>query len=847
MDCTGCGTANREIAKYCKHCGTALSEAELSGETSSPFESLAGLDEIKGELKEIDRVLRGMRKDNSFVRMNYSAILIGNSGTAKSLIGNLFFRVLKTHEVITRDQPEFLNSTDFQAMDFQGVEKLFKKNLGGMIILDNIQDLLDTQGAKANMKKLINEMDRHKNDPVIILSGLPYGPREFLKDDKNAYFTGRFRNIFYIDDYDSETLKAIVEQELFQHFSMTATDAFSEKLIKRCRYLAREMKDPQTQLDALNGYLAISEASEIVNAYYLRGGKKKQLLPEDILGKVEEPKSIDEILEKLNNFVGMKSIKKSIRELHQRLEVKKRQVRETEDSSRSSGSRKSPETLHSVITGNPGTGKTTVVRILGEIYGALGVLDTGHVIEVDRSKLVAGYKGQTAIQVNRVCDKAMGGVLFVDEAYALKQGDSDDFGQEAIDTLMKRVEDDREKFACILAGYKTEMQELLKSNPGLNSRFPLRFHLEDYNAEELLEIFTIIASSSGYTLTDGAVKKSAVHFKDITARKTKNFANGRESRNFFEKAKNLHSQRLSELLTQGGVKQDEYTLIREEDIPLPGAEKTVTTEEALERLHSLIGLESVKKKVSDLINSLEVQKMRGEQKPINAHFVFRGNPGTGKTTVARILSDVFYAIGLLPTNNLVEADRSTMVSGYANQTAGQVQDLCDMAMGGVLFIDEAYALKQGDNDSAGQQAIETLLKRMEDDNGKFVAIAAGYTREMDAFISSNSGLDSRFNFQIDFEDYSAREMTEIYKIFASKEAFTLEEGLEDELLTLFRGIESRKTKNFGNARTVRRTFESTRERLSRRIINLKNSGSDEKTLKQEVNIIRREDLPGREA
>ena len=218
---------------------------------------------------------------------------------------------------------------------------------------------------------------------------------------------------------------------------------------------------------------------------------------------------------------------------------------------------------HCVFSGNPGTGKTTVARILAGIYKDLGVLKKGHLVETDRSGLVAEYVGQTAVKTNKIIDNALDGVLFIDEAYSLVQGGSEDYGSEAIATLLKRMEDDRDRLVVILAGYTNEMEEFINSNPGLRSRFNRYIHFEDYTAEELYKIFLLNAEKNEYTLADDVKEYLLKKLEDVVANKPKDFGNARYIRNLFEKTVEAQANRLA---SEPKITKELLVEIKKEDI-----------------------------------------------------------------------------------------------------------------------------------------------------------------------------------------------------------------------------------------------------------------------------------------
>lgn len=254
-------------------------------------------------------------------------------------------------------------------------------------------------------------------------------------------------------------------------------------------------------------------------------------------------------------------------------------------------------------------------------------------------------------------------------------------------------------------------------------------------------------------------------------------------------------------------------------------DKEKSLEELYEELNSLVGLKSVKQDLTNLINLIKVKKIREErgmkQPDINLHLVFSGNPGTGKTTVARLLAKIYKQLGVVSEGQLIEVDRSNLVAGYVGQTATKTMEVIDSAMGGILFIDEAYTLiKEGDEKDFGQEAVDTLLKRMEDDRDNFIVIVAGYTEKMEKFVNSNPGLKSRFNKYIFFKDYTGKELYKIFESMCSKQEYEPDEEAAEYIKEYLTRRAEAHEENFANAREVRNYIERCISRQATRIVNM---------------------------
>jgi SpoVK/Ycf46/Vps4 family AAA+-type ATPase len=493
-----------------------------------------------------------------------------------------------------------------------------------------------------------------------------------------------------------------------------------------------------------------------------------------------------------------------------------------------------PRANHLVFTGNPGTGKTTVARLVGELYRDLGLLETGRLVEAGAAGLISPNVGETAQKTNEVIDRAIDGVLFIDEAYQLSD-QQDGFGKDAIDTLLARMENDRDRLVVIVAGYPDKMKEFLEANQGLRGRFPAANVIEfpDYDPATLTGIVLSRLTSLGLTWSAELEAQLRQIVEGMHRTRDASFSNARTMREFADEVRTRWALRTR-------AASDEPLL--PDDIPerhrvhlsgdLPGVD------ELLGELGAMIGLVPVKTAITTLVNRLRLNQLRGRGEVTAPHMVFLGPPGTGKTTVARMIGRIFRALGLLAKGHVVEVSRADLVGEYIGHTAPKTMGKIEDALDGVLFIDEAYALSRGGGQDFGQEAIETLLKQMEDLRGRFTVIAAGYSGPMLEFLASNPGLRSRFTTDVEFPHYSEKELTEILVAMADREGYQVLPEVKDRAAAWLVAERAAAPDGFGNARTVRGLLGTMTDRLATRLV-ANGTYSDV----DELSIFQAEDVP----
>lgn len=515
--------------------------------------------------------------------------------------------------------------------------------------------------------------------------------------------------------------------------------------------------------------------------------------------KVENP------LQALNAMIGLTNVKRKVEDY--------RNLMLLEQKRNAMGLPTQPHSLHAAFIGNPGTGKTTVARLFGKILKEMGILSKGHVVFEERSTLLGQYYSSEGEKTIAAMQRAQGGILFIDEAYTLyKPEDPKDPGMNILETLLTALADESNRdWMLLLAGYPAEMKKMLYGNPGLDSRIPEsnRYYFDDYNVDELMQIAESYCRQKCYRLTREAHKALQGVVKRAYALRDETFGNGRYIEVLLT---NEVLQRMAHRVNAiPSPNREQLTIIEKEDIP---AIHQGDYKKSLNKLHGMIGLNQLKKSVNEHLNFMNLMRLRSEQgihTPLPPmHMVFTGNPGTGKTTVADFIGEIYAAMGLLSKGNVLRVERSDLVGKHVGETEQKTKAILKNAQGNVLFIDEAYTLLDKGNaaNDFGIRAIETLLTTLSREETDLLVIMAGYPEEMNQLLEANPGLKSRFPYIFHFEDYTAEELLEIAEEHAKRNGYRFSSAATKALKELLTRKVAHKDRHFGNGRFVTRLIST---------------------------------------
>ncbi|MDR0520949.1 MAG: AAA family ATPase [Planctomycetaceae bacterium] len=506
----------------------------------------------------------------------------------------------------------------------------------------------------------------------------------------------------------------------------------------------------------------------------------EQIFEDD--SEAKRKQALQDAEKELNGLIGLASVKEQLKKLFGLASmIQKRQE---------AGSDTSAFSLHSLLLGNPGTGKTVVARILAKYYFALGLRRTDKIVEISVADISSGYNpGESMEKLKAKITEAMGGVLFIDEVYQF--ADNEWLKQAFENVLMKTMEDRRDELTVLAAGYGGEyLQRLLNVNPGMKRRFnhpDNTITFPDYTADELRQITERMLQAEHYSLAEDACIPLMQYIG--TRLKTGKMENAGGARNVVE------------TMMKNAAARNEYAVITAADIP--NTKCGTTIEQILEELdENFIGLQSVKEQIKRIAKRIAYDEKNGLGTDAKYNMRFIGNPGTGKTTIARYMSRVFNAVGLIEGTDVAEISALNLKAGYVGQSSGRVTEAFTKAReeGKVLFIDEAHNLysSAGDNDSFNKDIIGQITQEVTSGrNARVFTVLAGYPEPMQRLFNADPGWERRFPLVVDFPDYTAAECLQILKMKLKKSKLTLAPETEPPLLDYIHTL--KQNPKFGNA------------------------------------------------
>jgi SpoVK/Ycf46/Vps4 family AAA+-type ATPase len=531
----------------------------------------------------------------------------------------------------------------------------------------------------------------------------------------------------------------------------------------------------------------------------------------------------------LNDLIGMDNVKAQLKSVRNWVTVQRR---------REQVGVLNCKPLHFLFAGNRGTGMTCIGRLLAHMLRDLRVLETGQFIEVNPKDILnAAHTGDAEKKVSEWIERAKGGLLMINDAHLLRQTDSrsrENAGIEAVMALTKAMEKNLDKtkqvwpqpFVVIVAGQRAEMNALLAANAAFERLASTQIEFQDFEVEELVQLTKRVAQKRKFTIAkDVTDAKLSVCVRRFQGKGGVDAKNLRQVGLLLDEAIQRQTDRVFE---EGVMSKEGLTKLNEKDFNGDGelpAQINDPAQDALKQLNTIVGLDGVKQFVRGLYAQLKTEQQRreagmGTSGLGSLHMLFVGNPGTGKTTIARVVAQLLQKMGLLRTGHLVECDRSQLVAGYCGQTALKTRAVVESAFGGVLFIDEAYALVQGDRDSFGTEALDTLIRLVEDHRSDLVCIMAGYRNEMAELVARNPGLQSRFPTTIEFPDYSLEQLMQIAERMLLQDCMMLSiDGTPKLQKFLQRLMQAVRGGALGNGRAVRNVLEKAKRRQAVRLQN----------------------------
>ncbi|KAM5356653.1 hypothetical protein ACJ41O_003299 [Fusarium nematophilum] len=729
---------------------------------------MIGLEAVKDRLLAMKSMVdTKLRQGFSLAGERFSCSLLGNPGTGKTTVARIYADFLTSVGAIAGSAFEEVTGSKLANMGVSGCEKLLEKIMndgGGVMFMDEAYQLSsgNSPGGKAVLDYLLAEVENLRGKVVFILAGYSREMESFFAH--NPGIPSRFPVEMKFDDYTDDELLRILQVQVHRKFGgrMAMEEGVDGRLL---RIVSRRIghgrgKDGFGNARAAENYLQLitdRQARRIQKER--RAGRKPDdllLAREDIIGpEPSEALTKCKAYQDLACMIGLAEVKDSLKVLMDTL--KTNYDRELAEEPLVEFS------LNRVFLGSPGTGKTTVAKLYGRILADLGLLSNGEVVVKNPADFVGAALGQSEAQTKGILAATVGKVLVIDEAYGLYGGGangavSDPYKTAVIDTIVAEVQSVPGEDRCVLLlGYKDEMEKMFQNvNPGLSRRFPLSsaFVFEDFDDEDLAKILDLKLGKSGFTATD---KAKAVALDVLRrARNRPNFGNAGEIEIILGKAKESHQRQVS----AGKAKRHGRLEAVDFDEDYDRAERGDTDVKKL--FEGDVGRDKVISVLQDYQTRVRHAKRLDIDPEIPFNFLFRGPPGTGKTTTAKKMGKVFYDMGFLDGTKVIECSATDLIGQYVGQTGPKVQQLLDKALGRILFIDEAYRLASGSG-SFAKEAVDELVDSVTKPKyqGKLIIILAGYVEDINSLLAINPGMSSRFPVSIDFEPLAPQDCIQL--------------------------------------------------------------------------------------
>ncbi len=777
-----------------------------AGKIERVASSLVGLDAVYNQMGKLvtQKLFNEQREAMGMLptQINLNAAVMGGRGSGKTSFAHVIFDFYKKNGLLADGDLRVIDASRWGAFseDNSAVGSDMTKARNGLLYIENAAAMIpaDTRGNREYLvQTLIREMKQNSHNTTVVLADEPEKLTELLAIGELSALIGQ---VYHLPTLNiDQMLEVAINESNSRGFYLTDTAQSALRI-----YLSDMPNATATDVVQIVDDMIVNMSSRVLNnahGIFLNNTELTELTDADVPHR--EISKYDRSIGKLNNLVGLKKLKYSI-ESHLNL-VRFAQLRTQH------GLTAAMPPLHMIFTGNPGTGKTTVANLLGEIYASLGILKTGKVISVDRKKLVGRYIGDTEDNTKRVLRQAHGNILFIDEAYDLV-GDIDDkrdFGPKVIDCLLEELGKESTDMIIIMAGYPDDMEKLLNYNKGLQSRFPYTFHFEDYTQEELLEIAIRSAQQCGYAFSDEALKKlNSLIQKEMerSAGREEHFGNAR----FITRL--ISTQIIPNMSRRVLASQCPLTTtkllsqIEAADIPASVHEADYMVDEqllatAVKHLDSMIGLSSVKKNLHDLVTIARTKQQTGEDiwKTIPLQWLFTGSTGTGKSSVAQILAQILHAFHLINSERMTQLRLPHSDSWTPFELDKLLRDTMKQSGQGLLFMDLDDVANNHIDVQWLRCKLTSLMAELPGSHAVVIAIDDRHvaSQPIDMPLTTSS---------IHFPDYTADELMTILVMQLDKHSFDLTPDAEQIIKQHINDMCNNPNCQFANARTIRHIF-----------------------------------------